>query len=61
MKDITAVLSDAGVNIVSATLKTTKEGVAVFNFIFEIGNTSILDKIIQNLKTIDNVFDAYRV
>jgi GTP pyrophosphokinase len=61
MKDITAVLSDAGVNIVSATLKTTKEGVAVFNFIFEIGNTSILDKIIQNLKSIDNVFDAYRV
>jgi len=61
MKDITAILSDAGVNIVSASLKTTDEGVAIFNFTFEIGNTSILDKIFQNLKSIDNVFDAYRV
>ncbi|MCX7831302.1 MAG: bifunctional (p)ppGpp synthetase/guanosine-3',5'-bis(diphosphate) 3'-pyrophosphohydrolase [Actinobacteria bacterium] len=61
LKDITAALSDAGVNIVSANLQTTKEGLAAFNFVFEIGNTAILDKILQNIKSIENVFDAYRV
>lgn len=61
MKEITAVLSDSGVNIINATLKTTKEGVAVFNFVFEIGNISILDKIIQRLKEVESVFEVYRV
>lgn len=61
MRDITAVLSDAGVNIVSATLKTTKEGLAIFRFVFEIGNVGILNRILKNIREIDNVFDAYRV
>lgn len=61
MRDITAVLSDAGVNIVSATLKTTREGLAIFRFVFELGNVGILNRILKNIKEIDNVFDAYRV
>lgn len=61
LRDITAVLSDSGVNIVSANLKISKEGLAIFNFVFEIGNTSILNKILQSIKSIENVFDAYRV
>ena len=61
LRDITAVLSDAGVNILNANLKTTKDGLAIFSFVFEIGNVSILDEILANLKKIDNVFDAYRV
>lgn len=61
MNDITAVLSDFGVNIVSASLKTTPEGVAVFLFTFELGNIGILDKILKNIRSIDSVFEAYRV
>lgn len=61
LRDITAVLSDAGVNIVSANLQTSREGLATFNFVFEIGNTAMLGKIIQNIKAIENVFDAFRV
>lgn len=61
MSDITAVLSDFGVNIVNATLKTTKEGVALFSFTFELGNTGILDKILKNIREIESVFEAYRV
>jgi GTP pyrophosphokinase len=61
MNDITAVLSDFGVNIVNASLKTTAEGVAVFLFTFELGNIGILDKILKNIRSIENVFEAYRV
>ncbi len=61
LRDITTVLSDAGVNILNANLKTTKDGLAIFRFIFEIGNVSMLDTILVNVKKVDSVFDAHRL
>jgi GTP pyrophosphokinase len=61
LRDISAVISDAGVNIISASVNTTKEGLAIFRFIFEIGNLAHLKNIIEEVKQIDAVFDAYRI
>lgn len=61
LKDITATLSDSGVNILSVNLNITKEGIAIFRFIFELGNVKLLPEIINNVKEIDSVFNAYRI
>ena len=61
LSDISTVLSDAGVNILTATVSTKKDRIAVFRFIFEIGNLSNLKHIISSIKRINAVFDAYRV
>lgn len=61
LSDISTVLSDAGVNILTATVSTRKDRIAVFRFVFEIGNLRNLNNIIISIKHIDAVFDAYRV
>lgn len=61
LRDISSVLSDAGVNILSATVTTTRGRVAIFRFLFEIGNLANLPHILNEVKKIDAVFDAYRI
>ena len=61
LKDVSTVISDSGVNIISANVATTKDGFAACRFIVEIGNIAHLDNILKNIKRVDAVFDAYRV
>ncbi len=61
LQDISTVLSDAGVNIISAGVTIGKDNIAVFSFIIEIGNLANLKNILAGIKHIDVVFDAYRV
>ena len=61
LSDISTVLSDAGVNILTASVSTRKDRLAVFRFVFEIGNMENLKNIIRRVKQIEAVFDAYRV
>ncbi len=61
LSDISAVLADAGVNILTATVSTRKDRLAVFRFIFEIGNLGNLKNILRTVKQTEAVFDAYRV
>lgn len=62
LRDITTVLGEYNVNIVSANVALKeKEGIAISRFVFEIGNLSLLNDIVSNIKRVDSVFDAYRV
>lgn len=61
LSDISTVLSDAGVNILTASVSTRKDRLAVFRFVFEIGNLNSLNNILRTVKHIEGVFDAYRV
>jgi guanosine-3',5'-bis(diphosphate) 3'-pyrophosphohydrolase len=61
LRDISTIISDSGVNILSASVTTTKDGFAIFRFIFEIGNIAHLDVILKNVRKIDTVADAFRV
>jgi len=61
LQDISTVLSDAGVNIISASVAIGKDNIAIFSFIIEIGNLANLKNILATIKRIDVVFDAYRV
>ncbi|WP_234411099.1 RelA/SpoT family protein [Nocardioides terrigena] len=61
LSDITMVLSDAHVNILSATLSTTRDRVAKSRFSFEMADASHLDSVLRSVRSVPGVFDAYRV
>jgi GTP pyrophosphokinase len=61
LSDITMVLSDAHVNILSATLSTTRDRVAKSRFSFEMADAAHLDGVLRAVRAVPGVFDAYRV
>ena len=61
LSDITMVLSDAHVNILSATLSTGRDRVAKSRFTFEMAEAKHLDTVLRAVRGVPGVFDAYRV
>ncbi|MGA8245383.1 MAG: bifunctional (p)ppGpp synthetase/guanosine-3',5'-bis(diphosphate) 3'-pyrophosphohydrolase [Nocardioides sp.] len=61
LSDITMVLSDAHVNILSATLSTGRDRVAKTRFTFEMAEAKHLDTVLRAVRGVPGVFDAYRV
>ena len=58
---MTATLAEAGVNILSASINTDRNGVANMQYLFELGNMDQLDRVLFQLKQIQGIFDASRV
>jgi GTP diphosphokinase / guanosine-3',5'-bis(diphosphate) 3'-diphosphatase len=61
LSDITKVLSDVHVNILAASLTTTRDRVAKSRFTFEMGDPKHLGHVLKAVRSVDGVFDAYRV
>jgi guanosine-3',5'-bis(diphosphate) 3'-pyrophosphohydrolase len=61
LSDVTRVLSDQHVNILSASVHTSRDRVAVSRFTFEMGDPGHLDHVISAVRKIDGVFDVYRI
>jgi GTP pyrophosphokinase len=61
LSDITMVLSDQHVNILSAQLSTGRDRVAKSKFTFEMGDPKHLGAVLKAVRNVDGVFDAYRV
>ncbi len=61
LSDVTRVLSDAHVNILSATVTTTRDRVAVSRFSFEMGDPKHLGHVLGLVRAVQGVYDAYRV
>ncbi|MFP5351650.1 MAG: RelA/SpoT family protein [Actinomycetota bacterium] len=61
LRDVTAAISDQGLSIVSSSTRSGKDGIATLNFTFELADASHLDHVIQSVKGVDSVYDAYRV
>jgi guanosine-3',5'-bis(diphosphate) 3'-pyrophosphohydrolase len=61
LSDITRVLSDQHVNILSASVTTSRERIAISRFTFEMGDTKHLGHVLKAVRGVDGVFDAYRV
>ncbi len=61
LSDITMVLSDQHVNILSASLTTGRDRVAKSKFAFEMGDPKHLGHVLKAVRQVDGVFDAYRV
>jgi guanosine-3',5'-bis(diphosphate) 3'-pyrophosphohydrolase len=61
LSDVTRVLSDQHVNILSATVTTSRDRVAVSRFTFEMGDPTHLGHVLRAVRAIDGVYDVYRV
>ncbi|EEP69689.1 ppGpp synthetase [Micromonospora sp. ATCC 39149] len=61
LADVTRVLSDERVNILSATVTTTRDRVAVSRFSFEMADPKHLGHLLAAVRKVEGVFDAYRV
>jgi GTP diphosphokinase / guanosine-3',5'-bis(diphosphate) 3'-diphosphatase len=61
LSDVTRVLSDAHVNILSAAVSTTRDRVAISRFTFEMGDPKHLGHLLRLVRGVEGVYDAYRV
>ena len=61
LSDITRVLSELHVNILSASVATSRARVAQSRFVFELGDGTHLENVLSAVRRIEGVFDAYRV
>ena len=61
LSDVTRVLSDQHVNILSATVTTSRDRVAVSRFTFEMGDPKHLGHVLRAVRAIDGVYDVQRV
>ncbi|MFL0566499.1 MULTISPECIES: RelA/SpoT family protein [Microbacterium] len=61
LSDITRVLSEHHVNILSASVQTTNDRLALSRYVFEMGDTVHLDRVLNAVRRIDAVYDVYRV
>ncbi len=61
LSDVTRVLSEHHVNILSATVSTTDDRLALSRFVFEMGDAVHLDRVLNAVRRIDAVYDVYRV
>jgi GTP pyrophosphokinase len=61
LSDVTRVLSDQHVNILSATVNTSRDRVATSRFTFEMGDPKHLGHVLKAVRGIEGVYDVYRV
>jgi guanosine-3',5'-bis(diphosphate) 3'-pyrophosphohydrolase len=61
LSDVTRVLSDYHLNILSATVNTRRDRVAINRFTFEMGDPKHLGHVLRAVRNVEGVFDAYRI
>ncbi len=61
LSDITKVLADERVNILSASVTTSRDRVAVSRFTFEMGDPKHLGHVLKVVRNVEGVYDVYRV
>lgn len=61
LSDVTRVLSEHHVNILSASVSTRSDRVALSRFVFEMGDAGTLEHLLNAVRRIEAVYDVYRV
>jgi GTP diphosphokinase / guanosine-3',5'-bis(diphosphate) 3'-diphosphatase len=61
LSDVTRVLSDQHVNILSAAVTTNRDRIAKSRFTFEMGDPKHLGHVLRAVRSVEGVFDAYRI
>jgi GTP pyrophosphokinase len=60
LADVTRTLSDQHVNILSASVSTSKDRTAFSRFTFEMADATHLDAVLAAVRSIEGVYDVYR-
>ena len=61
LSDVTRVLADEKVNILSASVTTSNDRVAISRFTFEMGDPKHLGHVLNVVRNVEGVYDVYRV
>jgi GTP pyrophosphokinase len=61
LRDVSNALSEQHVNIVACSTHTGSDRVAKMRFEFELADPNHLDSVLRVIKSIDSVYDAYRI
>jgi GTP pyrophosphokinase len=61
LSDVTKALADERVNILSASVQTSRDRVAISRFTFELADPAHLGAVLQAVRNVDGVFDVERV
>ena len=61
LSDVTNVLADEKVNILSASVTTSRDRVAVSRFTFEMGDPKHLGHLLRVVRNVEGVYDVYRL
>ena len=61
LSDVSRVLSDERVNILSASVSTNRDRVAVSRFTFEMAEAKHLGELLRTIRNVEGVYDVYRV
>ena len=60
LADVTRTLSEQHVNILSASVSTSKDRVAISKFTFEMADATHLDSVLAAVRSVQGVYDVYR-
>jgi len=61
LRDVTTVLSDLGGNIHSSSSVTGRDRIALLRYEVEVSDPTLLERVLNELRGVDGVFDAYRL
>lgn len=61
LQDVTMAIAESGVNILSSSTTTHRDGLVDMRFLFEIGEMSRLDALLRDTKQVEGVFEARRM
>jgi GTP pyrophosphokinase len=59
-QDVTVALGSSGVNILSATMTTHRDGIVDMRYLFEVSEIAHIEKVLRELRGIEGVIDARR-
>jgi GTP pyrophosphokinase len=61
LADVTRALSEQHVNILSASVSTSKDRTAISKFTFEMADATHLDSVLSAVRQVEGVYDVYRL
>ncbi|MBC7294429.1 MAG: bifunctional (p)ppGpp synthetase/guanosine-3',5'-bis(diphosphate) 3'-pyrophosphohydrolase, partial [Thermoleophilia bacterium] len=61
LEDISRTLSESGISIIAAQIYTARNNMVKDRFVFDVPELDYLETVLQRIRRIDTVYDAYRV
>ncbi|MCE5253453.1 MAG: bifunctional (p)ppGpp synthetase/guanosine-3',5'-bis(diphosphate) 3'-pyrophosphohydrolase [Actinomycetia bacterium] len=61
LEDISRTLSESGISIIAAQITTARNNMVKDRFVFDVPGIDYLETVLQRIRRIDTVYDAYRV
>ena len=61
LRDVIAALSEEGVNVLTSSSRTDRDGIVRMRFLFEVSDVAHVEGILQRILAVDGVFEARRM